>query len=242
MRISVPTYFALITTIFSLPGVSRAEEDSLQKQLQAMKEKFATMAPESKKKAYAEGIESVAKSGIVDKAIKTGDVAPGFALKNASGDAVSLKKALAKGPVVLMWYRGGWCPYCNLQLRAMQSILPEIEAAGAQLIALTPELPDKSLNTQEKNELKFEVLTDTDQMVARAYGLVFKLTPEVADLYAENFDLKAFNGKEASRDELPLAATYVIGQDGVVAWHFLDADYRKRAEPAEVVAAVKGIK
>lgn len=242
MRISVPTFFALITTIFSLPGVSRSEEGSLQNQLQAMKEKFATMAPESKKKAYAEGIESVAKSGVVGKAVKTGGLAPDFSLKNSLGDAVSLKGALAKGPVVLMWYRGGWCPYCNLQLRAMQSILPEIEAAGAQLIALTPELPDKSLSTREKNELKFEVLTDIDQKVARAYGLVFKLTPEVAELYAENFDLKEFNGKEAPRDELPLAATYVIGQDGKVAWHFLDADYRKRAEPAEVLAALEGIK
>ncbi len=222
-------------------GSSLAEDASLESQLESLRKKFAEKAPESKKTAYAEGIDAVAASGLVDRAIRTGEVAPGFSLKNATGETVTLKGALEKGPVVLMWYRGGWCPYCNLQLRAMQDVLPEIEATGAQLIALTPELPDKSLDTREKNELKFEVLTDLDQEVARAYGLVFNLTPEVAALYRENFDLKEYNGEKASRDELPLAATYVIDVDGKVAWHFLDADYRKRAEPREVVAAVKAL-
>lgn len=229
-----------LATAFSFSAL--AEENLAQDlggALTEMKEKFAAKAPEDRKKAYAEGIEAVAKSGIVEKAIKTGDTAPDFTLANATGEKVSLSEALKDGPVVLMWYRGGWCPYCNLQLRAMQEVLPEIQAAGGQLLALTPELPDKSLDTTEKNELEFQVLTDAGQKVARDYGLVFELTPEVTGYYKEHFDLKEYNGADAADNELPLAATYVIDTNGKVAWHFLDADYRQRAEPSEVIAALK---
>lgn len=226
-------------SVFSAPTSPADTEPSLGQRLEEMKEAFAARAPEERKQAYAEGIEAVAKSGIVEKAIRTGDEAPDFTLSNATNEKVSLSEKLEDGPVVLMWYRGGWCPYCNLQLRAMQEVLPKIEAAGGRLIALTPELPDKSLSTVEKNELKFDVLTDAGQEVARDYGLVFELTPEVTGYYQEHFDLKEYNGAEAADNELPLAATYVIDTDGKVAWHFLDADYRQRAEPSEVIEALK---
>jgi peroxiredoxin len=235
-----PFRLTLIASFFLLP-LAHAEDPapSLADQLQAMQEKFSQMAPPEKQQAYADGIQSVADSGLLDKAIKTGDKAPPFTLKNATGDEVSLASLLEKGPVVLLWYRGGWCPYCNIQLNAFQQALPDITAAGAQLVALTPELPDKSLTTKEKNDLDFEILTDPGQKIAREYGLVFKLTPEVAELYKEHFDLKEYNGPDAAYDELPLAATYIIAQDGTVSWAFLDADYRKRAEPADIITALK---
>ncbi|MDA7537018.1 AhpC/TSA family protein [bacterium] len=160
-------------------------------------------------------------------------------MKNATGQEVTLADELKKGPVVLTWYRGGWCPYCNIALAAMQAKLPEIKAAGASLIALTPELPNKALTTTEKNKLEFQVLTDLNHGVAKNYGLLFKLTPEVEKLYGNFFDLEEFNGADATTDTLPLAATYIIGQDGTIQWAFVDADYRSRAEPADIVAFLK---
>ncbi|QBG49286.1 AhpC/TSA family protein [Verrucomicrobia bacterium S94] len=212
-------------------------EASLKARLESRKNAFGAKAPEDVKKIYAEGIQAVIDSGILQHAKQVGDVAPDFELMNASGEKVRLSDALKEGPVVLMWYRGGWCPYCNLTLHAMQKELPNFKAAGATLFALTPEVPDKSMSTAEKNELEFQVLSDIDNNVAREYGVVFKLTDEVAAIYEEKFGLSDYNGNESA--ELPLAATYVINQDGKITYAFLDADYRNRAEPAEITAALK---
>ena len=211
----------------------------LSDQLEAYKQNFLKKADARKIRVFDEGVEDVAQLGITASAINKGDQYLDFTLNNAKGEAVQLSDVLAQGPVVLTWYRGGWCPYCNLQLRAFQQVLPEIEALGAQLVALTPELPDNSLNTQEKNELSFEVLTDLDNAVAKQYGLVFKLITEVAVYYKDAFDLEVYNGN--TTDELPLAATYVIGQDGMIQYAFLDADYRLRAEPQDVVDVLKSL-
>ncbi|OYW73697.1 MAG: hypothetical protein B7Z37_20555 [Verrucomicrobia bacterium 12-59-8] len=214
-------------------------EDSLSEQLLAKQAEFATKAPAEVKTAYAAGIQAVADSGILKSAKQAGERAPDFTLRNAAGKEITLSTLLKQGPVVLTWYRGGWCPYCNLSLRALQQVLPELQAAGAQLVALTPELPDKSATTQEKNALQFQVLTDLNHGVAKEYGVAFKLTATVRDLYKQHFDLLEYNGAEASDDTLPLAATYIIDRDGTIRYAFLDADYRKRAEPAELAAFVK---
>ncbi|MEM9238112.1 MAG: peroxiredoxin-like family protein [Verrucomicrobiota bacterium] len=227
-----PTLFSL----FLLGPTLMAAEPTLKEQLEARSDQAAEQIPAEIREEFAKGIDAVAESGILDQAKKVGDKAPDFTLKNATGEEVQLKTLLAEGPVVLTWYRGGWCPYCNIAMAAMQRELPKIKAAGAQLVALSPELPDKTLSTSEKNKLEFEVLTDLNHEVAKDYGLVFKLTPEVRDLYKGFFDIHEFNGKDAGDDTLPLAATYIIGRDGKIQWAFLDADYRKRAEPSEVVA------
>jgi peroxiredoxin len=126
-------------------------------------------------------------------------------------------------------------------LAAYQKILPQIEELGAQLIAVSPELPDKSLSTTEKNSLRFTVLSDVNLKVADEYGLIFKLTPEVEKLYGQFFDIREFNGNEAVANELPLAATYVIGQNGVIRWAFLEADYTLRAEPRDILKALDSL-
>ena len=224
-----------------LVTTSPAEEQTLSEKLIARETNSSKSTPEVKAK-YAEGIASVKDAKIVEGAKQVGDIAPDFTLKNATGKEVTLSDELKKGPVVLTWYRGGWCPYCNIAMAAMQESLSEIKEAGASLIALTPELPDKTLTTIEKNKLEFEVLTDLNHQVAEKYDLLFKLTPEVEKLYGEKFDLKAYNGAEAGTDTLPLVATYIIGQDGKIAWAFLHHDYHKRAEPADIVAFLKSIK
>ncbi|WP_252737054.1 peroxiredoxin-like family protein [Reichenbachiella agariperforans] len=216
------------------------EESSLQETLDAKKADFNAKASDEKKKIYAEGIAAVSESGVLQNAKNVGDQAPDFTLKNALGDEVSLGDYLQKGPVVLTWYRGGWCPYCNLTLNSLQSELPKFQAEGANLLALTPELPDKSISTKEKNELEFEVLSDISNTIGKEYGIVYQLTDEVADSYQKGFDLHGYNGDES--DELPLAATYVIDTDGKITYAFLDAEYRNRAEPSEIIAALQALK
>lgn len=216
------------------------KKTTLKSMLDEKKASFELNADDHKKKIYKEGIESVKESGILDKALKVGDLAPNFKLNNALGEPVELYQYLKKGKVVLTWYRGGWCPYCNLTLRQLQLELPEIEANGAHLIALTPELPDKSLSTSEKHDLKFEVLSDIGNEIGKEYGIVFKLTNDVADAYSKSFGMNEYNGDESN--ELPLAATYIIDEDGKIVYAFLDADYRNRAEPDELTAFLRANK
>lgn len=218
----------------------KIESPTLRSMLEEKQAKFELKADDEKKRIYAEGIESVVNSGITESALQVGEIAPDFVLKNAVGESVSLKDYLAKGPVVLTWYRGGWCPYCNLTLKKLQEELPNFKANGASLLALTPEVPDSSMNTTEKHHLEFEVLSDAGNGVAKDYGVVFKLTEEVAKIYNERFGLNQYNGDASN--ELPLAATYIIDTNGKVTFAFLDADYRNRTEPSELTEKLKAMK
>ena len=216
------------------------KEMSLAAALTERKTSFAKKADENTKKIYKEGFDDLSQSGILAAAKNVGDKAPNFSLKNALGKEVSLEKSLENGPVVLVWYRGGWCPYCNLNLHYLQEELTNIKAEGATLLALTPELPDESISTSEKHHLEFEVLSDVHNKVAKEYGVVFKLTDDVAKIYNEKFGLNEHNGDTSN--ELPLAVTYIIDTDGTIAYAFLDFDYRNRAEPTEITAFLKNMK
>ena len=224
-----------ITSVF-------AEVPSLQEEIDTKKNANRKNADPAKVADYAAGIDAIREAKVLDGAKKLGDKAPEFTLTESKGSSVTLSEELKKGPVVLTWYRGGWCPYCNIQLAAYQKILPQIEELGAQLIAVSPELPDKSLSTKEKNELRFPVLTDLNLKVAEQYGLVFKLTSEVSGHYSKSFSMKDFYGDDSSGNELPIAATYVIDQDGKIVYAFLDEEYTKRAEPQEILDALDSLK
>ena len=212
---------------------------SLHDTLSARYEQYQQKVDDETKRIYKAGIEAVAESGVLERATDEGDTAPGFTLPNADGESVSLESMLDDGPIVLVWYRGGWCPYCNLTLRAFSEILSQIEAEGAQLVAISPELPDNTAETVSENGLEFTVLSDIGNAVAKQYGVVFSLTPEVHAKYNAAFGFDAHNGQDSG--ELPLAATYVIDREGVVRYAFLDADYTKRAEPSVVLDAVKAL-
>ncbi|WP_026977540.1 peroxiredoxin-like family protein [Flavobacterium tegetincola] len=212
----------------------------LQEELNNRKTDFEKKAPEDKKKIYAEGLQALAESDLIKNALQVGDIAVNFTLKNAAGKNITLYDALKNGTVILMWYRGGWCPYCNMTLHHMQKALPDFKKNGASLLALTPEVPDNSISTKEKNELEFEVLSDLDNTVARKYNVVFKLTDDVAASYEASFGLSSYNGNKNA--ELPLAATYIIGQDKIIKYAFLDIDYRNRAEPKDLIRFLKEMK
>lgn len=176
----------------------------------------------------------------VAQGLKTGDHAPNFTLPDATGKIVSLSETLTKSPVILTFYRGGWCPYCNLELRAYQRALPEIREAGAKLIAVSPQTPDASLTTKEKDELEFTVLSDVGGKVAHHYDLVFKLQDYLIDLYKQSgLDVPAHNGNDTW--ELPKPATFVIDQHGTIVFAHVDSDYRNRTEPSQVIKIVKGL-
>ena len=140
----------------------------------------------------------------------------------------------------MSFYRGGWCPYCNLALRALQNGLGDLVGSGANLVAITPELPDNSLTTSEKNHLEFPVLSDPGNEVGRAFGIVFPIDDEiVVTQLAAGKDVAALNGADVA--EVPLPATYVVGTDRVIRYAFVDADHTRRAEPADVVRAVSDL-
>ena len=178
----------------------------------------------------------LARSGIAESSLGVSDKAPDFELPNAVGARMQFSQLLQGGPVVLSFYRGGWCPFCNLELRALQQILPEIERLGASLVAVSPELPDASLNTLEKHELQFQVLSDQGNRVARQFGLVFTVAEELRPVYEQfGIDIPAHNGDQSF--ELPLPVTYVIASDGTIRYAFVNSDYTQRAEPADIIAA-----
>jgi peroxiredoxin len=213
------------------------KSNSLQEILNEKKAAFELVADNEKKRIYKEGIDKVTHSGILNRAKKVGDRAPDFTLLNAIGKSVTLSEYLKEGPVVLTWYRGGWCPYCNLTLNRLQSELPNFRAEKANLIALTPEIPDKSMTTIEKHNLTFEVLSDIENTIGKEYGIIFTLTPEVAEIYEDTFKFHEFYSDDSK--ELPLAATYIIDQKGIIQYAFLDPDYRNRAEPSEIINKLK---
>jgi peroxiredoxin len=197
-------------------------------------------SPADRNAAFAAGIDEVRRSGIFETAIGVGDRAADFELPEIGGRNLRLSELWAAGPVVLVYYRGGWCPFCNQYLAILQKSLLDIHALDAQLVAVSPELPKHGLATQEKNKLTFPLLSDEGNAVARQYGIVYRISNKVIPYYDQFFDIEAQNGDRSY--ELPLSATYVIDTSGVVRYAFLDADYKRRADPKEVLAVLRRLK
>ena len=211
---------------------------SLKEQLAEYRAGWYKRVPPERQAIMQRHIDGLRAGAIARSMLKVGDRAPAIVLTNAKGQTVDVATLLKKGPVIVTFYRGGWCPYCNFELKAYQEILPEIAAAGASLVAISPEKPDDSLSTAEKNALSFEVLSDVGQNVGRAFGLVYDFTDELKSAYRGfNLDIPARNG---TPDEwaLPVSATYVIDRDGIIIYAYTDPDYRDRADPREVLAAL----
>jgi len=198
---------------------------------------FLGQLPPDRLKTVQASFERLAVSHVGEGAKTVGEIAPDFRLPNATGTRTSLYETLNSGPVVLSFYRGGWCPFCSLELHALQAILPEIQSLGATLVGISPETPDNSLSTKQKQQLTFEVLSDQGNQVARDYGLLFQVYDEMRPLYLEwGFDLPAVNGDDSW--EIPVPATYVIDPGGTIRAGYVDKDYTRRMEPADILAAL----
>lgn len=186
-------------------------------------------------------IDDLRASGILDRVARRGDRLPTEApLTDALGRPFDLAGLVARQPVILTFYRGGWCPYCNQELRAYQARLPEIRARGAALVAISPETPDSALGTAEKNSLDFTVLSDVGSHFAAALGIRFKLSEALRPLYAAaGHALPDRNGEGSWA--LPMPATFVVGRGGVIAAAFVEPDYRRRLDPRDAIAALDGV-
>ncbi len=173
-------------------------------------------------------------SGIEGTALPLGKPIPNVSLTDALGNTAGLKSLQGGKPTVIIFYRGGWCPYCNLELREWQRLLPELQSAGGQLIAISPQLPDNSLNTSQKNELAYPVLSDSSLAAANAFGIAFELPPELIELYSKvGNDLPTLNGN--GQWVLPIPATFAFDSKGNLVFRHVESDYRQRAEPAQVI-------
>ena len=169
--------------------------------------------------------------------IRVGETAPDFELKDALGKTVKLSDELRQGPVVLVFYRGGWCPYCNLHLHVLSRYHQQFADRGARLIAVTPQQPDKSLEQLKKDGFPFTILSDLDSRVMQAYELYFELDDELLAVYRKHgLDIEAYNG--AGRTVLPVPGTFVIGTDGRVIAMQAETDYTRRMEPAAILQAL----
>ena len=174
-------------------------------------------------------------------AIKIGQKAPDFELPNAEGKSIVLKSLLEKGPVVITFYRGNWCPYCNLQLRALQARLDDIHALGATLVAISPQVPDGSLTEDEISKMDFFVLSDQDAKVALQYGVAWQVPEFLAEHMRVDRKLDLEKVNNGNGNVLPIPATFILGQDGVVTWNYVNVDYRTRSEPEEIIEALKNL-
>jgi peroxiredoxin len=167
-------------------------------------------------------------------ALNVGAKMPAFSLPDEKGEMVSSDELLKTGNLVVVFYRGAWCPYCNLYLRSLQKSLPEIEKNGGKLVAISVENPDTSLTVSQKNELSFKVLSDGNLDLARKFGIVYQLSNDTNEKYkGYGVDLVKQNGTVTP--DLPLSATYIIKQNGEISYAFLEPDYQKRAEPNVII-------
>ena len=180
-------------------------------------------------------------SGAAEQALKEGAQAPDFTLPDARGNAVTLSHLLTQGSVVMTFYRGQWCPYCHLMLRAYQHALSHLQAKGASLLAISPQMPDHSRALAEKLELTFALLSDVGNRVARQFGLVFKLDEAVRGAYQQvGADLPEFNGTDAW--DLPMAGTFLVDRSGIVRLAFVNPDFTRRLDPSVIIARLDELK
>ena len=216
---------------------------SLQNKLDAFKADFEAGKPpysvppsviETMHRASAELIAS----GQAERALKAGDKAPIFLLNDSDGQLVSSAELLSKGPLVVSFYRGVWCPYCNMDLQALQEALPAFTAAGASLVAVSPQTAVNSRKSVRQNGLGFPILSDPGNELGARFGLRFRLPDYLIELYKSlKNDLPTFNDDPSWT--LPMPARYVIGQDGMILYSEVDPDYTHRPEPEDMIPVLQ---
>jgi peroxiredoxin len=217
---------------------------TLQAKLDAFKADFQSgkppyNAPPQVHATMKKATDALIASGQAERALKAGDKAPEFTLQDPDGNPVSSVELLAKGPLVLSFYRGVWCPYCNMELQALEAALPAIRELGASLVAISPQIKANSRKSVRQNELSFPILSDSKNDVAAAFGLRFTLPDYLVELYKSfGNDLPKINDDPSWT--LPMPARFVIGTDGVITYAEVNPDYTLRPDPSELLPALRG--
>jgi peroxiredoxin len=214
---------------------------TLKEQTGAQVEKTRQAKPEYMQ-ALDNLIDSACKYEEGENAIKIGEKVPDFKLPDVNGNIVILSELLSNGPVIISFYRGSWCPYCNLELKALQARISDFNTLEAKLVLISPEVPDRSLSKNEKEKIEFLVLTDQDSIIASRYGVAWEVPEFILEHMKKDRDLDLAKINNGKRNILPIPATFVIGKDGLVAWQYTSIDFRARAEPDDIVLALKELK
>lgn len=214
---------------------------SMQEQSEKMKTAAAEMLPPEVLAVFNRSIDDLVGQGVPANVISVGDTLASFTLSDATDSSVSLDQLVSSGPAVIVFYRGGWCPYCNLALRTYQrELMPELSAYGARLVAISPQSPDQSLSTVEKAELDFTVLSDPGNRVAQSIGIVFQQADEVLEAQRTlGLDLAAVNAEGST--QLPRPTVLIVDQDRVVRFVEVQPDYTARTEVVDILAALDGL-
>jgi peroxiredoxin len=210
---------------------------SLQSQLDELTAKLRAMVPADRLAVVDRTAEELVHSHLAERALKVGDQAPQFELPDGDSMLWRSEDLLRNGPLAIVFYRGRWCAYCNAQLSALQDVHKQIADAGASLIAISPQTQKHSYMTRDMHKLRFPVLSDAGNHVARKFGLVYRLPPELQAVYESIMTkLPGYNGDQSW--ELPLAATYLVQPDGKISYARVDADWRHRPEPEELLQSL----
>jgi peroxiredoxin len=210
---------------------------ALNDQLDSLTTKLRAMVPADRLAVFDRAADELLRSGTAERALKLGGPAPPFELPDGDGMLWRSEELLRGGPLVIVFYRGRWCAYCNAQLAALQQAHAQIAAAGASMVAISPQTQKHSYMTRDMHKLRFPVLSDAGNEVARKFGLAYRMSPELQTMYESIMTkLPGYNGDQSW--ELPLAATYVVQKDGKISYVYVDADWRHRPEPEEMLAAL----
>jgi peroxiredoxin len=213
----------------------------LQDELDAVRERCYESTPQHISRVRQEAIEDLVSSGIAERAVRAGDYAPRFRLRDADGKLISSDDLLDRGPLLVVFYRGRWCPYCNVDLRAVEAVAQDLRSTGASIVALSPQTANVSGSTGRMHNLSFPCLVDRGGRVARSFGLRWKLSQELRAAELETgLDLAAVNDEPSWTLTMP--ARYVIGPDGIVEYADISADYTRRGDPTELFPVLSQIR
>jgi peroxiredoxin len=211
--------------------------DDLHKQWQLVRESFPDARDASEALVRRLMAADVGRSGL-----KPGDQLPAFEMPNVEGQFVSSNRLLERGPLVIAFFRGTWCPYCTLELKALQQALPEINDLGATLVAITPDTGAALAADKYDNNVEYEILSDIDQGLGLLFGVIFAVPDEIRQFYLGNgVDLGARHGNDTGRWLLPFPATYVVDRTGTIRHAETDPDFRRRMEPADIIHVLRGL-
>ncbi|GLQ56128.1 peroxiredoxin-like family protein [Devosia nitrariae] len=213
----------------------------LQDELDAVRERCHESTPQHISRVRQGAIEDLVSSGIAERAVRAGDYAPRFRLRDSDGKAISSNDLLERGPVLVVFYRGRWCPYCRLDLRALEAVARNLRSTGVSIVAVSPQTADESGATERIHNLSFPCLVDRGGRVASAFGLRWKVSQELRAAELETgLDLAAVNGEPSWTLTMP--ARYVIGPDGIVEYADISVDYTRRGDPTELFPVLNQIR
>lgn len=232
--------FVWIVSLLMLMLTNSTFAASLESQLSARRDASQRKTPKDIKKKMNDGVQALKKSGIAELALGKGKKMPRLTFLSGSSQKVALYDYLDKGSVVLTFYRGSWCPYCMLELKAYQELIKDFKKGGATIIAVSPDLPQVSKKTKKKHSLDVLVLSDPNNRAAKLIGLSFKVDEATGAIY-RNFGIDLSKNQGNDENTLPMPGTYVIDKKGIIQFSFVDPDYTKRAEPSKVLEVVKSL-